>query len=120
MFNTNFRSLVVFVPNKPSCENVIVHSDDRSKLFNFLNTFFYGDTKGDCQPKPFIDVDLFIEELDAHTSETDPTQNVDVTHLYSEVSDTEPSTRFDNLRDYLDNVMSNFGPDTVVVCSSYQ
>ena len=118
MFNTNFQSLVVFVPNKPSCENVIVHSDDHSKLFNFLNNFFYGDTKGDCQPKPFVDVDIFLEDLEAQVSETDPNdQGVDCTHL---TSDSEYVTRFENLRDYLQNVKSNFGPDTVVVCSSYQ
>ena len=114
---TKVKTLVIFVPNRLSCDNVLVHNDEHPALFKFLNDFFYGEYQGDTQHKPFVDVDVFLEELEAQVSETDPTdQGVDCTHLTSEG---EYPTRFENLRDYLQNVKSNFGPDTVCVCSDY-
>ena len=103
---SNFYSL--FVPNKPSIAAVTIDPEGQPLLHKFMTEYFFGYFKGVQQIKPFAHAGLMLEEIDGEAFDDKCL-----------TADEDFTISFDNIQDYLQNVISNFCEDTIVVCSHY-
>ena len=103
------NSFVMFVPNKLSVGEIIISPGIHSKLYEFLNEYFFGWNKGTPCFKPYAWAGTMLEEIEEETFDDGPFATADDETLY-----------YNTIQEFLKTVIDNYGEDTIVVCSYYQ
>lgn len=98
----------LFVPNKRSLPAVSVDAENQPGLHRFLTDYFYASHDGKQQFIPYAWAGLMLEELEGETFDG------------AALPCDEDAPCYDSIQDWLKDVTSNFGDDTILVCSPYQ
>ena len=112
------RTFIVFPPNRLSAGNVLINQEGHRDLYNFLDRSFYDQFKGQRMNKPYASTHLLLEWIDEAESVEVNGEDVISPDRYNLTS--EDNITYSSLREYLGEVSSNFGPDTIVICSDYE
>lgn len=103
----NANHIVLFVPNKLSMPNLLVNDEQHSDFFDFCCNYFFGNSIGYKEIKPFAYAGLMLEEIEE-----------DEWGCYEYASEDEYTT-YTSPAEWLSEVIANFGPDTIIICSDY-
>lgn len=103
----NANHIVLFVPNKLSMPNLIINDEQHSEFYDFCRAYFYGVGTGWEQFKPFTSAGLMLEEIEESKWDS------------AEYASDDENTIYSNPTEWLNEVVDNFGPDTIIICSDY-
>ena len=112
------QTFVIFPPNRLSAGNVLVHQKEHRDLYDFLNNLSYGEFKGQRMNYPWHYISLLLEAIDNEESVEINGEDVISPDRYELTS--EDNITYSSLREYLNEVSTNFGPDTIVIVSHYE
>ena len=114
----NSQTFVVFPPNRLSAGNVLITQQEHRDLYNFLDNISYGEFKGQRMNYPWHYISLLLEKIDDEESVEINGDDVISPDRYTLTS--EDNITYSSLREYLNEVSSNFGPDTIVLVSHFE
>ena len=103
----NANHMVLFVPNKPSMPNIIFNDEMHSEFYDFCRAYFYGVGTNYEEFKPFAYAGYMLEEIE------------DDEWGSAEYASDDEHTIYTTPNEWLRDVIDNFGPDVVLVCSDY-
>ena len=115
---TATQTFVLFPPNKLSGGNVLINQGEHRDLYDFLNNLSYGEFKGQRMNYPWHYISSLLEAVDDEESIEINGEDVISPDRYTLTS--EDKITYSSLREYLNEVSSNFGPDTIVLVSHFE